>query len=189
MHLCVSFLTDLYFVSFLTLMLISFLAQLVPKLTGESLVSEQYPKKTTTTTKKRTAQIRLDAKIIRSNCLRKRIKLPLVSCYTVLFSVLQHPSFSVVLYLSRSQHSDSSSTHHENAEDFWAYFYLRTKHLWSLKSVRFSPSFLPTGSWSIYWTFYSIKVGTTLRRKTNRRTPIRGKVKLTLHLCLVSSGF
>ena len=156
------------------------------KATGPKRYSK---KKNNNNNKKKNSTDQTWRKFIRSNCFRKRIKLPLVSCYTVLFSVLQHPAFSVVLYLSRSQHSDSSSTHHENAEDFWAYFYLRTKHLWSLKSVRFSPSFLPTRSWSIYWTFYSIKVGTTLRRKTNRRTPIRGKVKLTLHLCLVSSGF
>ena len=77
------------------------------------MLSEQYPKK------KQQQQRRSDLTDIHQKQLfQKKNKTSLVSCYTVLFSVFQRPAFFAVLYLSRSLHSDSRSTHYENAEDF-----------------------------------------------------------------------
>ena len=103
-----SYWLEFYF--YLTLMLTGFLAPLVPKLKVKSFFVKH------SSNKQRWSEWR---KFIRSNCFRKRIKLVLLSCYTALFSVLHTASlFLCRVILSWDQHSNSNSTHYENAEDF-----------------------------------------------------------------------
>ena len=166
----------LAFYFYLTLMLTGFLAPLVSKLKVKSFFVKH------SSNKQRRPEWR---KFIRSNWFRKRIKLVLLSCYTALFLSLTD---SVLVSLSCYLKSRSTL-------EFKQYTLRKRRRLrTNLSDISrifsfFTYIILSTGSRSIYLTFILIKVGITLRRKTNRRTSIGGKEKLALHLCLVSSSF